>query len=251
VNLLSNAVKFTPENGSLGLEVHGERHGKRIVFTVWDNGIGISNDDLNRLFRPFVQLDPGLARETTGTGLGLALVAEMARLHGGSVSAESTPGKGSRFTVMLPWEPALETDPALRLRSTGKFRAIEPDVKDRPIILLVEDAKEATFMFTDYLEQAGYQVLTARDGSSALDQVRQAHPDLILMDIQLPGMDGLEVIRRLRADPDFHTVPVLALTAFAMPGDRERCLAAGATDYMAKPVSLKKLAEMIEEYLLR
>jgi PAS domain S-box-containing protein len=230
VNLLSNAVKFTPENGSLGLEVHGERHGKRIVFTVWDNGIGISNDDLNRLFRPFVQLDPGLARETTGTGLGLALVAEMARLHGGSVSAESTPGKGSRFTVMLPWEPALETDPALRLRSTGKFRAIEPDVKDRPIILLVEDAKEATFMFTDYLEQAGYQVLTARDGSSALDQVRQAHPDLILMDIQLPGMDGLEVIRRLH---------------------RERCLAAGATDYMAKPVSLKKLAEMIEEYLLR
>jgi len=251
VNLLSNAVKFTPENGKLGLEVHADTEEKRVMITVWDNGIGINESDLTRLFRPFVQLDSGLAREAPGTGLGLALVAQMVRLHGGSVAVESQPGEGSRFTVILPWEPALATDATLRLKSTGKFRAIKPDAKDRPIILLVEDTREVTMMIVDYLEMAGYQILTAADGPTGIEQAKRAHPALILMDIQLPGMDGLDVTRRLRADPDFRTVPIIALTALAMRGDRERCLAAGATDYLAKPVSLRKLVQMIEEYLLR
>ena len=251
VNLLSNAVKFTPENGKLGLEAQADREEKRIMITVWDHGIGISESDLTRLFRPFVQLDSGLAREAPGTGLGLALVAQMVRLHGGSVAVESQPGEGSRFTVILPWEPALATDAMLRMKSTGKFRAIRPDAKDRPIILLVEDTKEVTMMIVDYLEVAGYQVITASDGPTGIEQAKRAHPALILMDIQLPGMDGLEVTRRLRADLDFRTIPIIALTALAMRGDRERCLAAGATDYLAKPVSLKKLVQMIEEYLLR
>ena len=251
VNLLSNAVKFTPEDGSLGLEVHGDRTEKRVMFTVWDKGIGITESDLARLFQPFVQLDSGLARETTGTGLGLVLVAQMTRLHNGSVSVKSQVGKGSRFTVTLPWEPALVVDPDLRLRRTGKFRAIRPEAKDRPIILLLEDAKETTIMMKDYLEMAGYTALIARDGASGIDLAKKVHPDLILMDIHMPNMDGLEATRRLRADPDFRTTPIIALTALAMPGDRERCLAAGATDYLAKPVSLKKLAQMIEEYLLR
>jgi CheY-like chemotaxis protein len=106
-------------------------------------------------------------------------------------------------------------------------------------------------MIVDYFEAAGFRLVTARDGSAGIDQARRMHPDVILMDIQLPGMDGLEAIRQLRADPHFRTVPIIALTALAMPGDRERCLAAGATDYMAKPISLKKLAQLIDQYLLR
>lgn len=251
VNLLSNAVKFTPAKGKLGLEVRANRAEKQIIFTVWDNGIGISEHDLERLFRPFVQLDSSLAREATGTGLGLALVTQMVRLHGGSIMVESKPGEGSRFKIILPWEPALASDAALRLKSTGKFRAIRPDLKDRPLILLIEDTRETTIMISDYLEHAGYHVLAARDGVTGIDQARQNHPSLILMDIQMPNMDGLEATRRLRADPEFRTVPIIALTALAMPGDRERCLAAGATDYITKPVSLKKLAEVIEKYLLR
>jgi PAS domain S-box-containing protein len=251
VNLLSNAVKFTPENGKLGLDVWADSAEKRIIFTVWDNGIGISENDLQRLFRPFVQLDSGLAREVTGTGLGLVLVAQMARLHGGSVAVESQPGEGSRFTVILPWEPALTADASVRLRNTGKFRAIRPNQKDRPIILLVEDTKEVRIMIVDYLEMAGYQVLTASDGLAGIEQAKKTHPALILMDIQVPGVDGLEATRRLRADPEFRTTPIIALTALAMRGDRERCLAAGATDYLAKPVSLKQLVQMIEEYLLQ
>ena len=251
VNLLSNAVKFTPENGKLGLEVQGDREEKRIMITAWDNGIGISESDLTRLFRPFVQLDSGLAREVTGTGLGLVLVAQMVRLHGGSVAVESQPGQGSHFTVILPWEPALATDAMLRLKSTGKFRAIKPDEKTRPIILLIEDTKEVTMMIVDYLEMAGYQIITAADGLTGIELAKDKHPALILMDIQMPGLDGLEATRRLRADSNFRTTPIITLTALAMRGDRERCLAAGATDYLAKPVSLKKLVQMIEEYLLK
>ena len=251
VNLLSNAVKFTPAGGKLGLNVHADPREKRVMFTVWDNGIGISENDFTRLFQPFVQLDSSLSREAPGTGLGLALVAQMARLHGGSVSVESQLSEGSRFTVTLPWEPALATDTELRLRSTGKFRAIRPEAKDRPIILLIEDTKDTTVMVTDYLQMAGYQVLSARDAFTGLDLAKRARPDLILMDIHLPGIDGLEATRRLRADAEFRTLPIIALTALAMPGDRERCLAAGATDYVTKPVSLKKLAAMIDEYLLR
>jgi len=251
VNLLSNAVKFTPGGGRLGLQVMGDPREKQVMFTVWDNGIGINESDLGRLFQPFMQLDSSLSREAPGTGLGLALVAQMVRLHGGSVSVESKPNEGSRFTFTLPWEPALATDPELRLRSTGKFRAIRPEAKDRPILLLIEDTKEATVMLTDYLQLAGYQVISARDALTGMDLAKRLRPDLILMDVQLPGMDGLEATRRLRSDPDFRTLPIIALTALAMPGDRERCLAAGATDYVTKPVSLKKLAAMIEEYLLR
>ena len=251
VNLLSNAVKFTPENGKVGLEVQADKEEKRIMLTVWDNGIGISESDLTRLFRPFVQLDSGLAREVTGTGLGLVLVAQMVRLHGGSIAVESQLGQGSRFTAVLPWEPALATDTMLRLKSTGKFRAIKPNEKARPIILLVEDTKEVTMMMVDYLEMAGYEIITAADGASGIEQAKDKHPALILMDIQMPGMDGLEATRRLRTDPNFRTTPIIALTALAMQGDRERCLAAGATDYLAKPVSLKKLVQMIEEYLLK
>jgi CheY-like chemotaxis protein/two-component sensor histidine kinase len=227
VNLLSNAVKFTPENGELGIDVRAEQEDKRVIFTVWDNGIGIKEADLTRLFQPFVQLDSSLAREVTGTGLGLALVTQMVRLHGGSIRVQSEPGKGSRFHITLPWEPALAKDAEWRLKSTGKFLAVRPDRKDRPLILLIEDAL------------------------AGLEQARRIPPSLILMDIQMPTMDGLETTRRLRADPQFRNVPIIALTALAMPGDRERCLAAGATDYITKPVSLKKLAEMIEKYLLR
>lgn len=251
VNLLSNAVKFTPENGQLGIEVRADPDEKRVTFTVWDNGIGIEEQDLTRLFQPFVQLDSSLAREVTGTGLGLALVTQMVHLHGGSITVDSKPGTGSRFHLTLPWEPALAKNAEWRLKSTGKFRAVHPDRKDRPLILLIEDDPDAIVMISDYLENAGYRVLAARDGSAGLEQALRNPPSLILMDIQMPHMDGLEVTRRLRADPQFRSVPILALTALAMPGDRERCLAAGATDYITKPVSLKKLAELIEKYLLR
>jgi CheY-like chemotaxis protein len=179
----------------------------------------------------------------------LALVAQMARLHGGSVSAVSEPGKGSRFCIMLPWEPGLVMDTSSRLRTTGKFPAIKPDATNKPTILLVEDTKEVIMMIRDYLELAGYKVVIAGDGVEAIAQARLFHPDLILMDVMMPRMDGFEATRKLRSEPEFKYTPIVALTALAMPSDRERCLAAGMDEYISKPINLKALVRIIQSCL--
>jgi CheY-like chemotaxis protein len=173
----------------------------------------------------------------------------MARLHGGSVSVESHPEEGSQFSIQLPWEPALASDAAIRLRNTGKFLAIDPNAKNKPTILLIEDTNEVVMIIKDYLEMAGYKIITAQDGVEGMTQAKLVHPDLILMDIQMPRMDGFETTQKLRNDAEFRHTPIIALTALAMPNDRERCLAAGMNEYMSKPVNLKALAKMIRQFL--
>jgi len=259
VNLLSNAVKFTPEGGAISLEVVGDVEREAVHFTVWDTGIGISPEEMERLFQPFVQLDSSLSRQYTGTGLGLALVRRLTELHGGGVSVESEVGKGSRFTVSLPWQgPAGAVEPVgePELAEAGTPLAVgaaqRPEA-ERPLILLAEDNEESINTIQDYLLAKGYRVVVARDGAEAIERAREERPELIVMDIQMPGMDGLEATWRLRADAaqSVATVPIIALTALAMPGDRERCLAAGANEYLSKPVSLKGLVKVIEVQLNR
>ena len=251
VNLLSNAVKFTPATGQVGLEVRGDRTNQSMQFTVWDTGIGISREDQTRLFQPFVQVNPALTRETGGTGLGLALVAQMVQMHGGSVGLESEPGQGSRFYFILPWhkDTPLQTDnqqPVLQVSETESHPTPKTGTQT---ILLVEDTETSIMTIRQYLEHIGYRVEVARNGRDGLKAARQFKPDLILMDVQMPMMDGLETIRKLRTEAEFQKTPIIALTAFAMSGDRERCMAAGATDYMSKPVKLKELVTVIEQLL--
>jgi PAS domain S-box-containing protein len=273
VNLLSNAVKFTPEGGEVGLEVVGDAEREVAHFTVWDTGIGILSEEMGRLFQPFVQLDSSLSRQYTGTGLGLALVRRLTELHGGGVSVGSEVGQGSRFTVSLPWqgpvlsrarpepgrrvegsagtvEPVAEPEPVEAGTSLAGAAAQRPAV-ERPLILLAEDNEDSIATFSDYLLAKGYRVVVARDGAEAIERVREERPELILMDIQMPGMDGLEATRHIRADAaqSVATVPIIALTALAMPGDRERCLEAGADEYLSKPVSLRELVRAIEVQL--
>jgi signal transduction histidine kinase len=253
VNLLSNAVKFTDRGGQVGLEVTGDEEKETVHFGVWDTGIGIAEDDISRLFQPFVQLDSSLSRQHTGTGLGLALVQRLADMHGGSVSVESAgvPGEGSRFTVTLPWREA-EGNGEEDGGEAGEGAAPAPASLT---ILLADDNETSVEMTADYMVAHGYRVIVARDGTEAIHRVLEERPDLILMDIQMPGMDGLEAIRRLRqhADPagdgesNLADTPIIALTALAMPGDRERCLAAGADTYLSKPIRLKRLMEVIDE----
>jgi signal transduction histidine kinase/CheY-like chemotaxis protein len=266
VNLLANAVKFTPEGGAIGLDVIGDAASRRVQLEVWDTGIGIDQAEQARLFQPFVQLDSRLSREYTGTGLGLALVARMAALHGGSVSVESAPGHGSRFTISLPWTPEVLPDCPIDTRAMAESRPSVPagtsehistpaiDAPQQPaaaapVVLLAEDEEHNIYTLSTYLAAKGYQVIGARNGAEAVDRARDSAPDVILMDIQMPGMDGLEAIRRIRDDPGIAPVPIIALTALAMPGDRERCLAAGANAYLGKPVSLKELVSTIGDLL--
>ncbi|MCB8942988.1 MAG: GAF domain-containing protein [Ardenticatenaceae bacterium] len=252
VNLLSNAVKFTPAGHRIGLAVKGDAAANLVHFTVWDTGIGIAPENVEKLFRPFVQLDSRLAREYSGTGLGLSLVYRMTKMHGGDVSLESEPGRGSRFTISLPWQgettavsptPAHTHTPPLLDKTNGRPHNYH--------ILLAEDNDVARSFLTDYLEDSGYQVTSARNGQEALARAQQNPPDIILMDIQMPGMDGLEAIRQLRTEYTTATIPIIALTALAMPGDEDRCLQAGANSYLSKPVRLAQLLEAIETNIIQ
>ena len=247
VNLLSNAVKFTDSGGKIGLDVYGNEETNVIHFTVWDTGIGIAENDLQKLFRPFTQLDSKLSRRYSGTGLGLTLVQRMAEMHGGSISVESTPGKGSRFTISLPWHSPDTTSPPDTPATTTDEKTAP--AKKLARILLVEDSFVNMQMTLVYLQKMGYDVVVARTGTEALEMVEQHHPDLVLMDIQMPEMDGLEATRRIRLNPETKRLPIIALTALAMPGDRERCIAAGANDYLSKPIRLKELTRIIQKHL--
>ncbi|MBI3172167.1 MAG: PAS domain S-box protein [Chloroflexi bacterium] len=251
VNLLSNAVKFTPSGGRVGLQIRGDAHNRILHFSVWDTGIGIPPDEIQYLFQPFVQLDAGLARDAQGTGLGLVLVSQMARLHGGSVRVESQPGQGSRFTISIPWRAAAQTGSLRRAAQPNRNSAPAPEGNQRPTILLVEDTEAVSMLIHDYLESHGYQVFVARNGFEGITQAQQLRPKLILMDVMMPEMDGLETTRRLRSLPRFEHTPIVALTALAMPGDRDRCLAAGMNDYLSKPVKLSEVLEIIEQYITR
>jgi len=378
VNLLNNAVKFSNENGSVGLEVIGDPESKMVNFTVWDTGIGIPKDQISLLFQPFVQLDSSLSRRYSGTGLGLVLARRLIEAHDGSISVESEPGKGSRFTFTLPWKQGCEVVETFDDRKFKKYRIAEikrallieddnkvaeqiarylseigtecivhpkgedavekaesykpdlmildimlPDItgwdvlaqlksniytRDIPVlivsvvderthgmslgaseyivkpisreqlletlqkiqpletneskvpiimtkggkqslVLLVDDNEIGIKSVSAYLLASGCQVAVARNGEESIQMAKEMIPDIILMDIQMPGIDGLEAIRLIRAESNLADTPIIALTALAMPGDREICINAGADEYVSKPISLSSLAKIIEAQL--
>jgi PAS domain S-box-containing protein len=249
VNLLDNAIKFTPEGGEMGLDVTRDIERGRISFQVWDTGIGIAPEHQAQLFKPFSQLEHGLAKQHSGTGLGLSLIKRLAELHGGSVSVASSLGGGSRFTICLPNSPrtvAAESSPPPSPRR-NRSETLPPGILGT--ILIVDDNTPNLQMLRHYLTLKGYEVLTAQSALEALDIVHKTPICVILMDIQMPGMDGLEAIRILRRDERYVDLPIIAMTALAMNGDHERCLAAGATDYIPKPLSPKQVVSMLARLL--
>ena len=270
VNLLSNAVKFTEAGGRVSLEVQTNTEAGVVRFVVEDTGIGMNPEEMGRLFQPFVQLDSRLNRQHEGTGLGLALVRRFAELHGGGVTVESELGQGSRFTIALPYvsrkmmaqnpadhalivgDNALRAVPVIENTKSARKAPIIPPYEPPPTgvrVLIVEDNTINITTVGDYLRDRGYQVKVARTGREALDIVAEARPDVILMDIQMAEMDGLETTRLLRAMPNYQDTPIIAMTALAMPGDREQCLVAGANEYLTKPVRLKGLVETMQRLL--
>ena len=252
VNLLNNAVKFTPEKGTIKLDVQANDRAGLMRFSITDTGIGISSGNMQKIFKPFVQLDSSLSRQHEGAGLGLVLTKNLVEMHGGSIEVQSEVGAGSCFTFVLPWTIQMNTktlydQPAVEDKEHNTTQSAASQGFGK--ILIVDDNETNVMMTQDYLELRGYQVLVAYDGDEVLQITEEFLPDIILMDIQMPGMNGFEAARRLRADPRFASVPIIALTALAMSGDRERCLAAGMNEYLSKPVKLRELTKMIEKFL--
>lgn len=260
LNLLTNAIKFTSK-GKVSLSV--EKVPSGIAFTVSDTGIGIERSQLNLLFQPFKQLDSRLNRQYEGTGLGLALTRKLARLHGGDVTVKSTVGEGSQFTLLLPsYSQERLTAVSTSFVSPSKQEETPTEKSDLPKstsggkrsaskrILLMESDERHALVLQNYLKSAGYQVKYIQQPGSFLDTVRSFKPNLILLAVLLAkGVKGLDLLQNLRQEPEWQQLPVIIVTSKMMSGERNRFFAAGANDYVLKPIGVAQIETILMQYL--
>lgn len=253
-NLLSNAVKFSPAGGRVDLRVAATGPpDPRLTLEVEDQGIGIPPEVVSKLFLPFSQADPSTTRRYGGTGLGLSIVWRLVNAMGGAITVRSEPGAGSCFTVTLPlarWDPDdLATPDDLVLESQLRRRDTLPVGRLTGRVLLAEDNTDSRNIVRFFLERAGLVVETVCDGRAALDRTRCEKFDLLLLDMQMPLMDGYAVAATLRQEGCAR--PIIALTAHAMAGDEEKCLQAGCDAYLTKPVDAQRLLDAVSRHLGR
>lgn len=246
-NFVSNAIKYT-ERGSVQVRVRGGRktgRGVELVFSVRDTGIGIAPDKQDYIFREFTRIVPQRGAVREGTGLGLAIAKRLIGVLGGALCLESEPGNGSTFHFTVPLEDEEREEP----RADGG--EAEPEGRpsgSRPLsILLVEDTAVNRLFLETVLAEAGFTVTSVENGLQAVEAVERERFECVLMDIQMPELDGIEATRRIRElDRPWRTLPIVALTAYAMRGDRERMLEAGMDEYVTKPVDMALLKRVIE-----
>jgi signal transduction histidine kinase/CheY-like chemotaxis protein len=245
-NLLSNAVKFTHPGGRVTLSARGD--GDALVVRVADTGIGVREEDQERIWEAFTQVDGSYARKYQGTGLGLTLVRKFVEMHGGRVGLQSRFGEGSVFSFSIP-AAARRTGADVAPAPPGADRPAPPEPVPGDLILIVEDNPANLRLVRDVLLAQGYRVIESASGEEALETLKFARPNLILMDIQLPGMDGLEAARRVRDNPETRSIPVVALTAHVMKGDEIRARMAGCAGYIPKPIDTMEFPKQVAAYL--
>jgi signal transduction histidine kinase/CheY-like chemotaxis protein len=251
-NLVSNAVKFT-EHGTVVVRTGGKftAPGRYLLdIQVQDSGTGIPPDKLLHIFDEFTQADRSVGRKFGGTGLSLAITRSLAELHGGKVHVESELGRGSTFTVTLPCEAVA----AAAVESAAPAAApAPPDSPSGSVrILVVEDNHVNQKVVTAVLRKRGFSIELANDGQEALQKLENNGSfDLVLMDVQMPVLDGLEATRLIRKQPRWNSLPIVAMTAHAMNGDKERCLEAGMNGYISKPVHPSLLLSTVDEFILQ
>ena len=246
-NLVGNSIKYT-EEGTVSLEATAysspdKKHTLQVLFQVQDTGIGIAEDKLQNLFEPFVQVDGSLTRSYQGAGLGLSIVRRLVELMGGSLSIESQPEQGTLVQVILPVGLPAEYSP-------NQHEDNGPGYTERHglHVLLAEDEPSNGLFIQKLLQNDGHQVTVAENGKEALEMLDQNDFDCVLMDIQMPVMDGVEATKKIRSSQErFSDIPIIALTAYAMTGDREKLLEQGLDDYIAKPVERNELLAVIEK----
>jgi signal transduction histidine kinase/ActR/RegA family two-component response regulator len=250
-NLVGNAVKFTLE-GSVEVRVRLEPRPEwpALVVEVADTGIGIPPEKLSTIFDQFTQADGSISRRFGGTGLGLAITKRLVTMMGGEIAVESAPGRGSTFRVSLPYRPVSLLGERPRAPSSEQtFPGPSNEDSPRATILIAEDNLVNQKVVSAILRRHGFRVELAGHGGEALAILERIPVDLVLMDVQMPVVDGLEAVRRIRSDPRWKDLPVIALTAHAMAGDRDRCLASGMNDYITKPVNRSQLIAVVEKHL--
>ena len=245
LNLASNAVKFT-ERGVVNIVAARETEAGRdwIVLRVSDTGIGMTPEQIARLFQEFTQADSSTTRKYGGTGLGLAISRRFCRMMGGDITVESAPGRGSTFTVRLP---AVVTDSGAAEDAGEVAPAAAPSAsraprREAPRVLVVDDDPTVRELMERYLTKEGFDVLTAAGGLEGLAQARAAHPAAITLDVVMPDLDGWTVLAALKGDPALADIPVVLVT---IVDDRQRGYALGATEYLVKPVDRRRLAESL------
>ena len=247
LNLVGNAIKFTHE-GWVEIHVSGEQEPGMLTFTVSDSGIGIASDDLRRIFQPFTQADTSLTRRYGGSGLGLTIAQRLAELLHGELSVESAPGEGSIFRFRCAFE-VLADEPAEE-PAEHPFGGELP--AGRPVsILIAEDAEDNALLLRSFLQDEHYRLDIVENGAEAVGRFRLGDYDLVLMDMQMPVMDGYAATRAIREfehERGRAPTPVLALTAHALSGDDEKSLAAGCDAHLTKPIRKKALLQAIAAY---
>ncbi len=255
-NLVGNAVKFTKQ-GSIEVSVElvsQDEEQTLLHFQIRDTGIGIPEEKQKMIFTAFTQVDGSMTRRYEGTGLGLAIASQLVELMGGRVWIESVVGVGSTFHFTIAGRPSRPLAPPEGTQGALDPQQVENDadlsLTTRPLrILVAEDNPVSQTVTAHLLETCGHSVRVVGDGAQALAAIQTGDFSLVLMDLEMPDMDGLEVTRRVRAaeqETDRH-LPILALTAFAMTGDRDRCLAVGMDDYLSKPLEGKALSAAIDD----
>lgn len=237
-NLLNNAAKYTDPGGEIRVSARVE--GRRVTVAFEDTGIGLARDSIGSIFDLFVQAATAKERQLGGFGIGLAIAKRLVAAHGGEIAAESEgPGCGSRFLVTLPLAvPVRDETPSPAASTT---RAI---VRRR--VLVVDDEEDSAMMLEALLSQLGHDVRTAADGARALEVAGAFEPHIAILDLALPGIDGFELVRRLRRIPSCAHIPVVALSGYARASDRQEALKAGFTEHFAKPVDVNELSRVIE-----
>jgi CheY-like chemotaxis protein len=242
-NLLQNAVKFTPKGGTTTVSVESRKDGHAAV-RICDTGAGIGADILPHLFEPFTQADRTLDRSKGGLGLGLALVKGLVEMHDGGVAARSQgPGKGAEFEVVLPTiSPSDITEP----------RPLTAQAPSQPRrVLIIEDNRDAADSLCEVLDLFNHSAMVAYSGDEGLKKVRAHRPDVVLCDIGLPGMDGHEVARAIRADASLSATTLVALTGYAAPEDLARSQEAGFDYHLAKPPSIEAIEQVLAQAMRR
>ncbi|MEA3245808.1 MAG: response regulator [Gemmatimonadota bacterium] len=242
LNLLSNACKFT-ENGDIGLDVRRAPDGEWLTFEVRDSGIGMTPEQVSRLFESFSQAEASTARKYGGTGLGLALTRRFSQMMGGDVDVASTPARGSTFTLRLP----ARVDAARRGAGadTAAARPAPQGDGSAGTVLIIDDDADARRLLASVLAAEGFRVEEAADGTSGLRRAHDIHPDAITLDVLMPGMDGWEVLQRIRADETLADVPVIMLSVLH---EQQLALALGATEYVTKPIDRSQLRRILRRH---